>query len=98
MARQVYPESVLTDGKGGKPEVRSLVSSGSFVKYNYIDPESGKLLENGKFSIVLKPGKEGKEEHYFMIPMKGRFLAIPDKSTTKDRYVWDKKLNKPVKA
>lgn len=34
--------------------------------------------------------KEGNIEHYYMIPMKGRFLAIPIKED-KERKIWDGK-------
>ncbi len=85
-----YPDSVLTENKKGEREVRNLLSTGTFVKYSYMHPETGKALEGGKFSIILKD-KAGKEEHYFMIPMKGRFLAIPQKEEKKERKAWDGK-------
>ncbi len=84
-----YPQSVLTKDRKGNPEVRNLLSKGTFVKYNYTDPKTGKPMEGGKFSIILKD-KTGKEEHYFIIPLKGRFLAIPQKEE-KNRKVWDGK-------
>ncbi len=87
-----YTESVLTKNRKGETEVRRLVSRGRFVKYDYILADSGKVSEGGKFSIILKDEK-GKEEHYFMIPMKGRFMAIPEK-TTKPRKVWNEKAEK----
>lgn len=83
-----YPEEVLTKDKKGNLEVRTLVGKGKFVKYDYRDPKTGKILENGKFSIILKT-KDG-EEHYYMIPIKGKFLAIPIKEENK-RKVWDGK-------
>lgn len=80
-----YPESVLTKGRKGRLEVRRLLSKGKFVKYDYTDPETGKPLEKGKFSIILKGEKE---EHYYLIPLKGRFLAIPQKAKGKRKF-WD---------
>lgn len=91
-----YPDSVLTKNKKGETEVRNLLSHGSFVKYNYIYPETGKVAERGKFSIILKDSETGKQEHYFMIPMKGnRFLGIPQKEK-KSRKLWDDKRKKAV--
>jgi len=95
MAAMKYPESVLTRNRKGGVEVRRLLSRGSFVKYDYILADSGRVSEGGKFSIILKPeGEEGKEEHYFLIPMKGgRLMAIPEKSA-KERKVWNEKTKK----
>ncbi len=90
-----YPDSVITENKKGEREVRNLISTGKFVKYNYIDPKRGKQKEKGKFSIILKT-RGGGEEHYFMIPLKGRFLAIPRKEE-KQRKIWDSKNKKAVK-
>lgn len=39
--------------------------------------------------------RDGKEEHYFMIPAGSRFLAIPEKGE-KERKVWDGKNRKAV--
>lgn len=81
----MYPESVITKSRKGEIQVRTLISKGRYVKYNYKNPKTGKILENGKFSIILN-GKE----HYYMIPMKGgRFLAIPVKNGK--RKIWDGK-------
>jgi len=91
-----YPESVLTKNKKGETEIRNLLSRGIFVKYNYIYPETGKIAEHGKFSIILKDRETGKQEHYFMIPMKDeRFLAIPQKEK-KERKLWNEKNKKAV--
>ena len=84
-----YPESVITVNRKGEKEVRRLLRRGEFVEYDYIDPETGEVKENGKKSIILKSGKN--KEHYFLIPLKnGRFLAVLDKEA-KDRKVWDGK-------
>jgi outer membrane lipoprotein-sorting protein len=82
-----YPKEVLTKNKKGEYEVRLLVSKGKYVKYQYMDPKTGKIVENGKFSIIMK--SESGEEHLYLIPMKGRFLAIPVKDEKKHRKVWD---------
>jgi hypothetical protein len=91
-----YPDSVTTKNRKGLTEVRNLIARGKFVKYNYTSPETGKEMENGKFSIVLK-GDDGKEEHFFMIPAGARLLAIRDKDT-KPRKVWNGKAGKAEDA
>jgi hypothetical protein len=90
-----YPDSVITYNKKGKPEVRWLVDKGKFVRYQYKDPKTGKLLEKGKFSIILK-NEQGKEEHFYLIPVQNRFLAIPIKEIAKERKVWDERKKAPV--
>ena len=85
-----YPEEVLTKSRKGKIEVRSLIDNGKFIRYNYKDPETGEILENKKFSLIIKNSK-GKTEHYYMIPIQGnRYLTIPIKDKKK-RKVWDGK-------
>ncbi|MFQ6020681.1 MAG: hypothetical protein ACE5J4_01510 [Candidatus Aenigmatarchaeota archaeon] len=84
-----YPESVLTKNRKGDTEVRWLIDKGKFVRYNYRDPKTKKILENNKFSLIIKNSK-GKEEHFYMIPLKGKFLTIPIKDKKK-RKVWDGK-------
>lgn len=83
----VYPDDVITRDRKGNPEVRWLVDRGRFVRYQYRDPKTGKLLEKGKFSIILK-GARG-EEHFYLIPVQNRFLAIPVKEGNKKRKLWD---------
>lgn len=88
-----YPETVLTRNRKGEPEVRNLLARGEFVQYNYTDPKTGRLMESGKSSIILKSDKADKgEQHFFLIPIKGqnRFLAILD-NENKARHVWDGK-------
>ncbi len=84
-----YPDSVLTKNKKGQTEVRWLLRKGTFVEYNYRNPKTGKVLEKGKRSIILKSGKE--EEHYFIIPLKQRnkFLLIIPNEEKQERKVWD---------
>ncbi len=91
-----YPEDVITHDRKGNPEVRMLVYRGKFVRYQYTDPKTGKLLENGKFSIILK-NEKGKEEHIYLIPLpNSRFLAVWPKQEEKKRKVWDKGKKKAV--
>jgi len=88
-----YPEEVLTKSKKGKIEVRSLVDSGTFVRYEYLDSETGKRGEN-KVKLVLYNGED--YEEYFIIPLKqgNRKLLInaekkPDRKILKDGKVLD---------
>ena len=84
-----YPEPVLTRNRKGEPEVRNLLERGEFFRYNYTDPRTGKVMESGKTSIILKSDKG--ERHLFLIPVKGgRMLAIEDREK-KARSVWDGK-------
>ncbi|MBM3304270.1 MAG: hypothetical protein FJY76_04165 [Candidatus Aenigmarchaeota archaeon] len=97
MAAMKYPESVLTRNRKGGVEVRRLLSRGSFVKYDYILADSGRVSEGGKFSVILK-SDDGKDEHYFMIPVAGgRWMAIPEKGA-KERKVWNEKTDKAEDA
>jgi hypothetical protein len=81
------PGSVITRNRSGESEVRNLLDRGEFVRYNYTDPETGRIMESGKMSIILKSQRG--EEHLFLIPLKnGRFLAIFD-DDKKVRHVWD---------
>jgi len=81
-----YPEQVLTKSKKGKVEVRKLIDSGRFVRYEYIDPETGKLTQN-KHKLLLIIGD--RMEEFFIVPLKdGRYLMIPTETKGK-RMVWD---------
>ena len=91
-----YPEDVITSNKKGKPEIRTLIDKGTFIRYHYTDPKTGKILEKGKYSILLTTS-EGKEEHLYFIPLPGkRFLAFPAKEEKTSRKIWDKKKKKAV--
>ena len=88
-----YPDSVITVDKKGNKEVRVLVDKGKFVRYQYINPKTGKIVENSKYSILLQT-KAG-EEHLYVIPMKGnRALVVFPKSEVKQRKVWNKTKKK----
>ena len=81
-----YPEEVLTKSKKGKTEVRSLVDSGKFVRYEYLDPETGKRSEN-KVKIVLYNGED--YEEYFVIPLKQKNKSLLLKAEKKpNRKLW----------
>jgi hypothetical protein len=88
-----YPEEVLTKTKKGKIEARQLIDRGRFVRYEYIDPESGKKSEN-KVKLVLI--SESNEEEFFVIPVKdGRYLMLPTESKG-ERKIWDNVEKKVV--
>ncbi|RKY03541.1 hypothetical protein DRP77_05910 [Candidatus Poribacteria bacterium] len=82
-----FPEEVLTKSKKGKVEVRSLVDAGKFVRYEYLDPQTGSPTESKRKLVLIKG--DGSTEEYFIIPLKdGRFLMIPTPSKG-ERMVWD---------
>jgi len=83
-----YPDEVIAVNKKGKKEVRVLVEKGEYVKYTYLNPETNKIVRVGKESIILK-NKQGKQEHLFIIPMKGKSLLIR-KLDDKKRKILDK--------
>ncbi len=90
-----FPEEVITVSKRGKREARVLVDRGKYVRYEYLDPVTGKKNEN-KVKLVLVT-EDGKQEEYFIIPLKqeGRFLLL--KAEVKgNRKMWDGKKKKAV--
>ncbi len=89
-----YPEDVLTKSKKGKIEVRNIVDHGRFVRYEYLDPATGKRSEN-KVKIVLYNGKD--YEEYFIIPLKqkNKFLMLKAEKKGK-RKLWDGKRAKDM--
>lgn len=92
-----YPKEVIAESKG-KKEARVLVERGKYVKYTYVDANTGKLVKEGKESIFLK-SEEGKIEHLFIIPLQKRFLLIKEKETeesVKKRKIFDKNKKKAV--
>ena len=86
------PENVLTKGKAGKLEVRSLESRGSYVICKYLDPKTMKPAEQ-KRKLMLRD-KDGRVIEYFIIPLKdpNRALLISAKTAEKERQVWNEKL------
>lgn len=84
-----YPPEVLTKSKKGKTEVRHLLDRGIFIRYNYLDPETGKPVEGSKVKLVLV-AESGATEEYFVIPMKtgARSLMLKTEEKT-ERKLWD---------
>jgi len=79
-----YPKEVLTKNN----EVRVLEEKGSYVKYTYIDPETGKPIKVGKYSLILK--SESSTRHLFVIPIKGnKSMIVKDEIDKEKRKVWD---------
>lgn len=88
------PETVLTKGKGGKLEVRTLDSRGSYVVCKYLDPKTMKPADK-KRKLMLR-GQNGKVIEYFIIPLKdsGRALLLTAESKEKERHVWNEELGR----
>ena len=84
-----FSENVLTKGKSGKLEVRTLHSRGSFVMCKYLNPKTLKLADK-KTKLTLK-AEDGTIEEYFIIPMRDpkRSLLIRAEAEEKDRKVWN---------
>ena len=89
-----FPEAVLTKGRGGKLEVRSLDSRGSYVMCKYLDPKTMKLADK-KRKLMLKDQK-GKVVEYFIISLRDpkRALLISAEPEEKERQVWNEELRK----
>ena len=88
------PEAVLTKGRGGKLEVRSLDSRGSYVMCKYLDSKTMKLADK-KRKLMLKD-QNGKIVEYFIIPLRDpkRALLISAEPEEKERRVWNEELRK----
>jgi hypothetical protein len=84
-----FSEQVLTRGKSGKLELRTLDSRGSFVRCKYLNPETLKLADK-KMKLTLKH-KDGVIEEYFIIPLKDsrRSLLVKAEGEEKDRKIWN---------
>ena len=88
-----YPKEVLTTSKKGKVEVRSIIDRGTFVRYEYLDPSTGKKSEN-KIKIVLKT--QDRVDEYFIIPMKDRRNLLIPIEPKGARKLWDGAQNSAV--
>jgi hypothetical protein len=89
-----FSDQVLTRGKSGKIELRTLHSRGSFVMCKYLDPETLKLADK-KTKLTLK-GEDGIVEEYFIIPLKDprRSLLVKAEGEDKDRRVWNQQAQR----
>ena len=89
-----FPETVLTEGKKGKLEVRSLEHRGQYVMCKYLDPQTMKPAD-AKRKLTLKD-EHGRLFEYFIIPLKDpkRSLLILAEGEEKNRQVWNEKAGK----
>jgi hypothetical protein len=92
--RLEFPDPVLTKGKSGKLEVRSLDSRGSYVMCKYLDSKTMKLADK-KRKLMLK-GEDGKLLEYFIIPLRDpkRALLVSAEPDEKERLIWNDNLEK----
>ena len=88
-----FSDQVLTRGKSGKLELRTLHSRGSFVICKYLDPATLKLADK-KTKLTLKR-EDGIVEEYFIIPLKDprRSLLVKSEGEEKDRRVWNQQTH-----
>jgi len=89
-----FTNDVLTKGKSGKLEVRTLHSRGSFVMCTYLNPETLKMADK-KTKLSLR-NSDGTLEEYFIIPLRDpkRSLLVKAESEEKDRKVWNQQTKK----
>jgi len=89
-----FSSAVLTKGKSGKTEVRTLDSRGKFVMCKYLDPATLKPADAKRKLSLLD--EEGNLREYFIIPIKGakRYLMIEAEKEEKERKVWNEKLGR----
>lgn len=89
-----FPTTVLTKGKKGKLEVRSLEHRGQYVICKYLDPQTMKAADS-KRKLTLKD-EEGRLFEYFIIPLKDpkRSLLISPETEEKGRQVWNEKTGR----
>ncbi|MBW2989215.1 hypothetical protein KY358_02745 [Candidatus Woesearchaeota archaeon] len=85
-----YPKETLTKNN----EVRVLEEKGSYVKYTYIDPDTGKPVKKGKYSLILK--SEGSRKRLFMIPLKSGRSMVVREDVPKKTKLFDKEKGRAV--
>lgn len=83
-----FPDTVITTGKRGTLEIRTLDSRGRFVICKYLNPKTLKPVDpKRKLMLHLE---NGKVEEYFIVPLKNsRALLISSKSDEKERQIWN---------
>jgi len=84
-----FSNEVLTKGKSGKLELRTLHSRGSYVMCKYLNPQTLRLADR-KMKLTLKR-KDGIVEEYFIIALRDprRSLLVKGESEEKDRKIWN---------
>jgi len=86
-----YPKETLTNNK----EVRILEEKGEYVKYTYINSKTGKLIKEGKYSLLLK--SEDSKRHLFIIPLKdNKSMIVKDEKEPKEIKIYDKDNKKEI--
>jgi len=83
-----FPDSVLTTTKKGEVEARMLIDRGKFVRYRYVDAETGEDKGGGKVKLVLSPENGGMEE-FFVIPTKGGRSLLLKAEVKGEKMLWD---------
>jgi len=86
-----FSDEVLTRGKSGRLELRTLHSRGAFVMCKYLNPETLKLADK-KTKLTLNR-EDGTVEEYFIIPLKDpiRSLLVKAEGEAKNRKVWNER-------
>ncbi len=88
-----YPEGTIAVNKKGKREVRVLQEEGQYVKYNYLNPETGK--KTTKYSLILR--SDNQKEHLVIIPMKaGKSLIVEQKKEQRKLKILNEKRKKTI--
>ena len=83
-----FPDTVITKGKKGTLEIRTLDSRGRFVICKYLDPKTLKPAD-AKRKLMLRL-ENGTSEEYFIVPLKNsRALLISGKPDEKERQLWN---------
>jgi hypothetical protein len=88
------PESVVTMGKRGRREIRTLESRGRYVICKYLDPETMKAADTKRKLMLFD--EHGRIMQYFIVPLKDpkRSLLIQSESNEKERRVWNESLQR----
>jgi len=89
LIEMAFSNEVLTKGKSGKLELRTLHSRGSYVMCKYLNPQTLRLADR-KMKLTLKR-KDGIVEEYFIIALRDprRSLLVKGESEEKDRKIWN---------
>ncbi|GEM_PF-2815008 len=84
-AAKKYPEECITKAGSGKLEARVLEEMGEYVRYGYVDAETGRKI--GKYALLLKNDK-GEYDHMMIVPTKDgkEYVVYHKKGGTKKLY------------
>jgi hypothetical protein len=86
-----YPNGTFTKNK----EVRVLEEKGQYVKYTYINADTGELIKKGKYSLLLK--SEDSRKHLFIIPLKNnKSMIVKEEADTNETRIYDKENKKEI--